>query len=137
MLKIRPFFSRFNQETLLRFAPHGRVEYFNKEDIIFLDDRVGVITHGSVRIMSHQHNILEPTTLGRYKAGRILGHGESDNFITQHLQTWLVVFDHTTEIVFFPKKVFNELWRLQCMNTQKTILNFILEKNPFWQLLSE
>lgn len=136
MLKMRPFFGRFTEQVLLEFAPFGRVEYFDREDIIFLAGRVGVITHGSVRIMSHRENILQPTTIGRYKPGRILGHGETDGHITLHSQTWLVVFDRSTEIVFFPKDKFDQLWRLQCMDLHRTILGYILEKNRLWRLLS-
>jgi len=136
MLKIRPFFNRFNQEILLKYSKYGRVEYFDEEDIIFLEGRVGVITHGSVRVMSHQESILSPTTLGRYKAGRILGHGETDKSITLHSQTWLVTFDHSTEIVFFPKAKFDQLWALQSLDHQRTILNHVLDKNRLWNCLS-
>lgn len=136
MLQMRPFFNRFNQETLKKYAPYGTVEYFDKDDIIFLNGRVGVITHGSVRVFSHQDDIMDPATIGRFKAGRILGHGDTDKNITLHSQTWLVVFDPSTEIVFFPKDQFDELWSLQSMNHQKTILNYVLDKNRFWKILS-
>jgi len=110
-----PFFKRFSQDILLRFLGLGKVEYFNKDDIIFLKGRIGVITYGSVRVMSHQSNIMKPTTIGRYKKGRILGHGESDNGITLNPQTWFITFDEQTEIMFFDHKTFSKLWSLQGM----------------------
>ena len=54
---------------------NAKVEYFKKDEIIFLKERVGIITHGSVRVISHEEGIMNPTTIGKYGQGRILGHG--------------------------------------------------------------
>ena len=89
----KKFFNRFSQKVLIRFLPHSRIEYFKKDEIIFLNGRVGVVAHGSVRVMSHQDDIMSPTTIGRYKEGRIIGHGASDNKITLNSQTWFITFD--------------------------------------------
>ena len=115
ILEKRPFFNRFNRDILTRYIGRAELEYFEKDKIIFLKDRVGVISHGSVRVVSHQYGIMNPLTIGRYKEGRIIGHGESDNQITVNPQTWFIVFDEGTEVLFFKKQDFNELWGLQSM----------------------
>lgn len=82
MVKNKPFFKRFKKEHCLRHLSEATVEYFNLDEIIFLKGRVGVITHGSVRVISHQEGIMKPTTVGKYGPGRIIGHGDSDGGIT-------------------------------------------------------
>lgn len=81
ILKKQPFFRRFDTETLREYLGYGKPQYFKKDDIIFLDGRVGIITHGSVRIKSHSGQILEPIVEAKYGCGKILGH-DSDNGIT-------------------------------------------------------
>lgn len=113
------------------------MEYFVKDQIIFLQGRVGVITHGSVKVRSHQGGILTPTIVGRYKEGRILGHGSSDNNITVQSNTWLTSFDEGTEIVFIDKARFDELWRHQALRTQHMLLANSLSTNELFRHLSE
>lgn len=115
----------------------AKVEYFDKDDIIFLKGRVGVITHGSVRVISHQEGIMKPTTVGKYGPGRILGHGESDDGITINPQTWFNTFDDGTEIVFFEHKSFCKLWGLQSFEYSKIIISAFLQNNQVWKCLCE
>jgi len=110
---------------------------FDRDKIIFLQDNVGVITNGSIRIRSHENGVLTPFTVGKYKEGQIIGHGESDNNITTHSQTWFLAFEPNTEVVFFPKAVFNQLWKKQKFNTQHTILAEMLRNNVLFKHLSE
>ena len=56
---------------------------FNSNELVFLDNRIGVIVHGSVRIKNHQDDILNPITVAKYGEGKILGH-DSDNGITNN-----------------------------------------------------
>ena len=94
----------------MQIIPFCKVEYYKQEEVIFLMGRVGIVTHGSLRVMNHDENIMQPQTIGRYKAGRIIGHGETDNKITTHSQTWILSFDEITEVVFMEKEVFDRLW---------------------------
>lgn len=107
----------------------AEVEVYKQEKIIFLKNRVGVITHGSVRIRSHQNGILVPYTVGKYKVGQILGHGDSDNGLTTHAQTWFTAFDDDTEIVYFSKAKFDRLWNMQLLNQEHTMLAQLLSNN--------
>jgi len=47
------FFNRFSQETLLQYLAYSQPRYFHPNEIVFLNDQIGVITAGSVRIKSH------------------------------------------------------------------------------------
>ena len=67
-----PFFDRLNRDDLKKLLPHFKVEYFEMDNIIFLKNRIGVITFGSVRLIDHSKNVLNPFIVGRYKKGRIL-----------------------------------------------------------------
>ena len=53
-LKFINFFKRFSNDTLIKYMRFGEVKYFNINNIIFPNNRVGVITNGSVRVISHK-----------------------------------------------------------------------------------
>lgn len=136
LMKI-PFFNRFSKENL-KSCLHGcEVQYYSQDEIIFLKDRVGVITHGSVRVRSHQKSILVPTTIGRYRKGRIIGHGKSDNNITVKSNTWFTSFDQGTEIIFFEQKMFDALWKMHNLRTDYILLTKSLINNQFFKNLSQ
>jgi hypothetical protein len=50
MLKDEPFFRRFDVKTLQEFLGYAKPQYYKKDEIVFIDDKVGIITFGSVRI---------------------------------------------------------------------------------------
>ena len=111
LLKNEPFFKRFDIKTLEQFLAKGKPEYFDHNDIIFLHNRVGIITHGSIRIKNHQDNILSPTVEAKYGKGKILGH-HSDNGVTTNPQSWIISYDGNTEILFFETSIFCKLWNI-------------------------
>ena len=49
----QPFFKRLDRDDLKKFLPFFKVEYFEMDEIIFLENRAGVITFGSVRLLDH------------------------------------------------------------------------------------
>jgi len=55
--------------------------------------KVGVVTHGSIRVKTHQFGIMKPRTIKKYIEGGVLGHGASDNYITTQSQTWFMSMD--------------------------------------------
>lgn len=54
ILKPSPFFKRFTDDVLVKYLSGGKVENFERDSVVFLKGRVGVITHGSVRLTSHE-----------------------------------------------------------------------------------
>ena len=53
LLRYEPFFKRFDLKTIESFLGKMKPEIFQKGQLVFLDGRVGVIVHGSVRIKNH------------------------------------------------------------------------------------
>lgn len=137
-LKKVPFFNRFGIEHLKKYLSRGVVQYFNHDDIIFLKGQVGVITHGSVRVRSHMgKNMMTPKTIGRYRVGRILGHGASDNNNTIRSNTWFSSFDNSTEILFLPLDDFDNLWKCHNDKTHYILMANALINNSFFRHLSQ
>ena len=64
------------------YLKYGKPEYFAKGDIVFTDGRVGIITHGSIRIKTHSESILTPKCEAKYGKGKILGHNSDDGITT-------------------------------------------------------
>ena len=92
LVKDKPFFTRFHTTTLAKFLKYGKPETFAKDDLIFLNTksaldesgrRVGVITRGSVNIISHSLGAMAPYTETRRHAGGILGHESDDGLTTR------------------------------------------------------
>jgi len=145
LLKDEPFFTRFDTTTLRKFLKYGKPETFSKEELIFLNTksaldesgrRVGVITRGSAYIVSHSLGAMTPYTETRRHAGNILGH-ESDNGLTTKSVNWIICYDDDTEILFFPKSIFDKLWDIQFLKTDKQIVEANIECNPLLRCLSD
>lgn len=115
---------------------HGKAEYYDPDEILFLNDRVGIITHGSVRIKTHQHDILSPSVEAKYGKGKILGH-YSDNGVTTNPQSWVIAYDENTEVLFFETSIFNKLWNIQFQKTDRQIIEANIECNPLLRCLSD
>jgi len=128
LMRNEPFFKRYDLPTLSKFLGYGKPAYFKKDEILFLDGRVGVVTHGSVRIKHHAENLLDPITLAKYGTGKILGH-DSDGGITTNSQSWIICFEDATEILFFDRSVFNKLWKIQFLRTDRQIIEANIECN--------
>ena len=137
MLRDSPFFKRYDLKTLNKFLKDGKPESFEKDEIVFLKDRVGIITYGSVHIISHSKGILTPYTEARHHQGKILGH-DSDNGITTNSQNWIINYDQGTEILFFEKELFEKLWEipnLKCSLVDMTLLTNRLHVDLEMELL--
>ena len=136
ILTREPFFRRFTQDELKPYLASAKPEYYDKDEIIFVDGRVGIITHGSVIIRSHKDSIMSPTIEAKYGKGKILGH-ESDDGITSNPQSWLLAYDEQTEILFFPKELFEGLWRKQLLKVDKKMIEAAIESNSLLHCLSD
>lgn len=64
-----PFFNRFEKEFLLKNLEGAQVEQFREKEMIFSKDRVGIVTHGSVLVRSHERSYLEPFRMCRLRPG--------------------------------------------------------------------
>ena len=137
LLKDMPFFKRFDKKTLLKYLAFAQPKYYKANEIVFVNEQVGIITSGSLRIKSHCiDGMLNPVTIAKLSVGKIIGH-ESDNRVSTSSQTWIISFDEGTEILFFDKQAFNKLWEEQNKQPDAKFIEQFLLMNPLMQCLSE
>jgi len=91
------------------------VELYKKDQPVLLDDRVGVVTMGSIEVRSHNiHNLLKPTVLNKATEGEILGSKlDTANNAMMSPLTWLISMQEQTEVVYFSQEDFKKLWIMQ------------------------
>ena len=134
--KEQPFFKRFPGEALKKYLAHAELITFQKNEIIYLKGRVGVIYYGSVKIVSHSQGMLTPFTEVRHHRGKTIGH-KSDNGISTSSQNWLFCYDEGTELLFFEPEIFDELWHMQMVESDKQIIEANIECNKLLHCLSD
>ena len=118
--------------------PKISVEYYNAEQLVVLNGRVAVITKGKVRVNTHNQGIIYAVLGGMYGQGRILGYDQADNGFINDPQTWMQVAINNTEIIFFSKYDFADLWlKSRVLNSDLNTVNYMLSKNAIWNKLSE
>ena len=108
---------------------------YGKNDIVYLNEKVGVIITGSVFVRTHSYDMMKPRLLFKAVEGGILGHSDTDNGVTNDAQTWILVQEHT-EIAFFKKNCFNKLWIAQKLQTGSQIILAKVQQNIFFKHLS-
>ena len=137
LLKDKPFFKRFSKDLLLKYLVYAKPKFFKERDIVFTQDRVGLITSGSVKVNCHNiEGMLNPITIGVYGVGQILGH-QSDDRLTNNSQTWIVNYNKETEILFFDTREFNKLWDKQNQFVDKSLIEKCLMMNPLIRCLND
>lgn len=47
---------------------------YDNNDIVFLDNKIGIILNGNVIVKNHEKNLLNPEISAKYNEGDILGH---------------------------------------------------------------
>ena len=109
LIKTKSFFKRFNNlvsnEDKAQFEQilaRADIELFHKDQPVFMDGRVGVVSMGSIEVRSHYiHDLMKPTVANKAIEGEILGFdGDSANITTFSPLTWFVSMQDQTEIVF-------------------------------------
>ncbi|CDW86062.1 tpr domain containing protein [Stylonychia lemnae] len=137
LLSQKSFFKRLSEETIDQYLTKSQIVKYEKDDLIFLNKRVGIITNGSVSVRNHTEQIMKPRILCKALEGQILGYDEIDKEnMSTHSQTWLVALE-TTEIVFFKKETFKKIWDSQRLKTSNQIALALIEKNLFFSYLSK
>lgn len=99
LIRTKSFFKRFNNLTASNDVKlmdtvfkRAHIELYRKDQPIFLNGRVGVVTMGSCEIRSHtEHNLLKPTVIKKALEGDIIGalYNEDRDTILSPL-TWLI-----------------------------------------------
>lgn len=133
ILSTKSFFKRFTPDQLMECVSTARVAYYQKDELVFKQGKVGVVTSGSLLICQHPHSPDGPTTLiKRAYEGDIIGFMEGDNGITCSPLTMIVTYDDATEIVFLDKPAFIKLWKKQTNMSEQQICLRDLETNEYF-----
>lgn len=98
LISNKPFFKRFNnlktaehQNEYRNIIKNAEVELYNKDQPIFLKNRVGIVAMGSVELRCHDgKNILKPYYIKKAIEGDVLGFAEGDYNTSSNPLTWLI-----------------------------------------------
>ena len=86
------------------------VELYEKDQVVFLNNRVGVIICGAIELRIHdKEDFLKPVLVRKALEGDILGFTEGDGGISSCPLSWLVSMQSDTEVIFFEKKDFENM----------------------------
>lgn len=121
LLASKSFFKRFKNlcsvgkqaiyEEILRRA---EVELYGKDQVIFLNDRIGVVTSGSVEIRRHNNkNLLKPFIVKKAIEGDVIGWSEGDCSYSSSPLTWIRAIQDDSEVIFICKNDWMQLWNMQ------------------------
>ena len=80
---------------------------------MFLRNRVGVVTMGSIEMRRHEDfSLLKPFIVKKAIEGDILGFTEGDDNMSTSPLTWMVSMQEETEMIFISKEDWELLWGL-------------------------
>ena len=115
----------------------AEVELYTKDQPVFLKDRVGIVTMGSVEARKHDSGRpLRPYILKKAIEGDVLGFGDGDCNATSCPLAWLISMQSQTEVLYLPTAEFLELWNLQKKFTEQQIVIQRLEQNNLFNALN-
>ena len=108
---MKPFFKRFkdiaspeSKKTYENMLRRVEIELYDKNQVVFLNDRIGVVSQGSIEIRRHKDtNLLKPFVVKKAIEGDILGFVEGDGNYSASPLSWLVSMQPDTEVVFISK----------------------------------
>ena len=103
------FFRRFRKRILEEYLRNARIQSYMKNDVVYLNGRVGVVLSGSAFVKNHHgSNLCKPRILFKATEGHVLGFADGENFggLTVDPLTWIITYGAQTEIIWFAKKEF-------------------------------
>ena len=143
LLAHKSFFKRFralkpsDAEIYERIMRRAQIELYAKDTAIFLQDRIGVVTMGSVEIRRHNNkDLMKPYIIKKAIEGDIIGWAEGDHAYSSSPLTWLISMQNDTEIVFISRKDWPHLWNIQRQFTEQQIVLQKLEQNNYFNKLN-
>lgn len=71
----------------------AQVEFYEKDSLVFIKNRVGVITSGAIIICKHPNTSTGPIQIIKKSVeGDIIGFDEGDGGLTANPLTWFLAF---------------------------------------------
>jgi len=95
LLHNKYFFRRFKKKILLTYLRNARVQSYMKNDVVYLNGRVGVVLSGSAFVKNHHGaNLTKPRILFKATEGHVLGFADGENFggLTVDPLTWILSY---------------------------------------------
>lgn len=112
------------------------VELYGRDQVVFLKDRIGIVTSGSVEIRRHQNNdLLKPFIVKKAIEGDILGWSEGDCNYSSSPLSWIRAIQDDSEVVFVTKEDWQQIWNLQRTFPEQQIVLQKLEQNCYFREL--
>lgn len=83
-----------------------KIKQFQPNEIVFVDEEVGVILEGTVHLKSHSEKIIPPKLIAKFQEGDIIGFDKGDRGLSTKIESWIVT-KSPTEIAFIDKNMFD------------------------------
>ena len=98
LIQGKPFFKRFNNMKsrennliLERVLREASIELYDRNQVIFLQDRVAIVTMGAVEIRRHNNkDLMKPYIVKKAIEGDIIGWAEGDSSYSSSPLSWLI-----------------------------------------------
>ena len=106
-LQERPFFKRFNLDTIEHIFKLFELRIYDRNSLLFLsENETGVFLQGEAVMYSYVNNLNNPKIIAEFFPGSVIGHSSIDNGICHQSEHWI----HTKcnlEMCIFTKENFN------------------------------
>ena len=97
LINNKPFFKRFhklneaNRKIVESIMLKSEVELYAKDQPVFLKDRIGIVTMGSIEVRKHDNTRpLRPYIVKKAIEGDIIGFADGDNCASSSPLAWLI-----------------------------------------------
>ena len=131
LINAKAFFKRFrdlpkgSDKRILyeQIISRASVELYEKGQIVFPKDRVGIVMMGSCEVRKHNNkNLLKPYIVKKALEGDILGWADGDEKYSSSPLSWIFVMQDNTEVIFIEKNDWDKLWAIQKSFTEQQIV---------------
>ena len=123
-------------ENIIKTA---EVELFDKEQPVFLNDRIAIVTMGAVEIRRHNDiNLMKPYVVKKAIEGDIIGFTDDEDSRdnTASALTWLMSMQEQTEVLFISKELWPDIWTLHKKFPEQQIVLQKLDQNLYFRRLN-
>ena len=105
-LKGMSFFKRFSNFTsqFPELFDGAEVVTLKKDQVLFLEGKVGIILEGSIVSNSHADNLLKPFVIKKNVEGGILGFEKGDNDLGENPLVWHIANEDATDLLLVTAK---------------------------------
>ncbi|CDW77036.1 tpr repeat-containing protein [Stylonychia lemnae] len=118
------FFCRFNREQIVHFMKKLKIQTYQADDIVYLeDDLVRIVIDGQLQMISYKASVSEPQVIANLYPGDIINYSRIDQGQSVYFQNWIVANKSfkTTSVIVCDRQFFDFIWDQQNTNNNKII----------------